>query len=426
MNVLSLAKKIKKRVWFKYRIACINAFIRLSIGYIILHISKRNLLKKKIWIVMERATEARDNGFSFFCYMKEKHPDIDTYYIIIKGSPDEKKLKQYKDNIIHYNTYKHIYYYLAAECSISTHERGVTSPYCFHGYTGYSCIESLSWFVPTKQIIVFLQHGITKEYLNLIDMEKQPKRLRPHLFIAAASRERDFIESVGHWPKHTVVCTGFSRFDLLFRSKKEYKHQILIMPTWRKWLAAKNTANIANATEKNKFINSSYFKAFQQLLNNNKIVNLLNIYNYQLIFYPHYELQSYINTFSCNSSRITIANRNIFDIQKLLIESSILITDYSSVYFDFAYMKKPELFYQFDKEKFRQKQYKECTIEYKHKEFGRIAKKEDEVIEELEKILKNGCKMEEKYIEMVEDTFAYIDNNNCKRTYDEIIKLLNY
>ena len=34
--------------------------------------------------------------------------------------------------------------------------------------------------------------------------------------------------------------------------------------------------------------------------------------------------------------------------------------------------------------------------------------------------------MEEKYIEIVEDTFAYIDNNNCKRTYDEIIKLLNY
>ena len=40
--------------------------------------------------------------------------------------------------------------------------------------------------------------------------------------------------------------------------------------------------------------------------------------------------------------------------------------------------------------------------------------------------IKNECKMEEKYIEMVEDTFAYIDNNNCKRTYEEIIKLLNY
>lgn len=425
MNVQNLAKKIKKRIWFKYRIACINAFIRLSIGYIILHISKRNLLKKKIWIVMERATEARDNGFSFFCYMRENHPDINTFYIIIKGSPDEKKLKQYKDNIIHYNTYKHIYYYLAAECSISTHERGVTSPYCFHGYTGYSCIESLSWFVPTKQIIVFLQHGITKEYLNLIDMEKQPKRLRPHLFIAAASRERDFIESVGHWPKHTVVCTGFSRFDLLFRSKEEYKHQILIMPTWRKWLAAKNTANIANATEKNKFINSSYFKTFQQLLNNNKIVNLLNIYNYQLIFYPHYELQSYINTFSCNSPRITIANRNMFDIQKLLIESSILITDYSSVAFDFAYMRKPVLYYQFDKKEYTKRHHQEGYFKYESDGFGPIAIHEEELTLQLENILKNDSNINNTYLERINNFFPPLDNLNSERIFNAIIHKLN-
>lgn len=65
MSILNLINKIRKRIWFKYRIACIKAFLRLSIGYIILHLFKRKLLKKKIWLVMERATEARDNGFLF-------------------------------------------------------------------------------------------------------------------------------------------------------------------------------------------------------------------------------------------------------------------------------------------------------------------------------------------------------------------------
>ena len=197
------------------------------------------------------------------------------------------------------------------------------------------------------------------------------------------------------------------------------------MPTWRNYLVNPSYKKEKNNLEKI-FLRSEYYKIYKSLLNSEKLKKILNKYKMKLIFYPHYEMQKYIKLFNTNNPNIIIASKEENDVQELLRQSKILITDYSSVYFDFAYMKKPELFYQFDKEKFKQKQYKECSTEYKHKEFGRIAKKEDEVIEELEKILKNECKMEEKYIEMVEDTFAYIDNNNCKRTYEEIIKLLNY
>jgi division protein CdvB (Snf7/Vps24/ESCRT-III family) len=33
--------------------------------------------------------------------------------------------------------------------------------------------------------------------------------------------------------------------------------------------------------------------------------------------------------------------------------------------------------------------------------------------------------MEEKYIKRVDNTFAYTDRNNCKRVYEEILKLDN-
>ena len=39
-----------------------------------------------------------------------------------------------------------------------------------------------------------------------------------------------------------------------------------------------------------------------------------------------------------------------------------MITDYSSVAIDFAYMKKPTLYYQFDEEKFRRGQYAQDTL----------------------------------------------------------------
>ena len=36
--------------------------------------------------------------------------------------------------------------------------------------------------------------------------------------------------------------------------------------------------------------------------------------------------------------------------------------------------------------------------------------------------LKNECIMDEKYIKRVDNFFEYIDNDNCKRVYDFLIK----
>ena len=43
-----------------------------------------------------------------------------------------------------------------------------------------------------------------------------------------------------------------------------------------------------------------------------------------------------------------------------------MITDYSSVFFDFSYMRKPVIFYQFDEKKFRKAQYAEGYFSYKN------------------------------------------------------------
>ncbi|SUM33873.1 galactosamine-containing minor teichoic acid biosynthesis protein [Staphylococcus gallinarum] len=42
-------------------------------------------------------------------------------------------------------------------------------------------------------------------------------------------------------------------------------------------------------------------------------------------------------------------------VQSLLIEHDLLITDYSSVSFDFTYMNKPVIFYHFDVKRFFRK-----------------------------------------------------------------------
>ena len=65
------------------------------------------LLNKKyrdIWIIGERKSEAKDNGYHVFKYIRENHPDDEVYYVIDKNSNDLEKIKGL-GNIIYYDSF---------------------------------------------------------------------------------------------------------------------------------------------------------------------------------------------------------------------------------------------------------------------------------------------------------------------------------
>ena len=60
-----------------------------------------------------------------------------------------------------------------------------------------------------------------------------------------------------------------------------------------------------------------------------------------------------------------------------------MITDYSSVFFDFAYMKKPLAYWQFDSERFFAEQYGKGYFKF-DEGFGPLCIQKDEVIDFIE------------------------------------------
>ena len=65
---------------------------------------------KNIWLLSERGNEARDNAYSLYCYIKQKHPEITVKYVITNNSYDLQKISK-EDRVI-YRSWKHIYYYI--------------------------------------------------------------------------------------------------------------------------------------------------------------------------------------------------------------------------------------------------------------------------------------------------------------------------
>ena len=111
--------------------------------------------------------------------------------------------------------------------------------------------------------------------------------------------------------------------------------------------------------------------------------------------------------------------------REVLAETSLLITDYSAAAFDFAYLKKPVLYLQADKEEFLGGKhiYDQGYFDYERDGFGEVTYSIDTMINLIIEYVKSDCKVKEKYKRRIESTFINYDKKNVKRVFDEILKL---
>ena len=101
----------------------------------------------------------------------------------------------------------------------------------------------------------------------------------------------------------------------------------------------------------------------------------------------------------------------------------MMITDYSSVALDFAYMKKPVVFYQFDVKRYREAQYQEGYLDYQTCGLGSWQETEDGAIEAVVKSARNGFRVDEAFEKAHAAFFPLYDDKNCERIYRKLRKI---
>src|SRR5690606_24420990 len=149
-------------------------------------------------------------------------------------------------------------------------------------------------------------------------------------------------------------------------------------------------------------------------------------YNLTLVFCPHPNIQPYLKEFNVLKKHIRF-KKDEENITDLLVTSKVLLTDYSSVAFDFAYMKKPIVYFQFDEKQFFEKDhtYSKGYYDYRKQGFGKIVDNYYEVVMELHNIQRNHFLLEEKYVKIIEETFEKFDNKNSERVFNVVQSYLN-
>ncbi len=364
---------------------------------------------KDAWLICERGTEAQENAYMLFKYIRSHFPEKKVYYLIDFSKPDYERVKDL-GNVICYNSRVHKIALFFASHFISSHI-GYMMPW------SYLLFRTL--FRGKKNVTyVMLNHGVIKDDVS----KTMSKRLTGmDMFMATTMSERESMISNPDYGfrEKDIPLTGAGRYD--YFTKEPPKKQIVFLPTWRKYLVERSADKKNSYSLVHDFENTPYFKAIFGLLNNTRLHSLLQENNIQFIFRPHPEAQRMCSLITNLPENIIVGNNDNTSLLDLLQESAMLITDYSSVAFDFAYLKKPIIYYQFDHEDFSQKHYAKGYFDYERDGFGTVIDIEEKLIDEIENIIKNDFQINKLYKERINNTFAYFDHKNCERIYNAIV-----
>lgn len=361
------------------------------------------------WLLMDRDNQADDNAEHLYRYIAKNRPDILIFFVLLRDSHDWDRLEKEGFKLLAFGSKEHEYALESCDKIISSHAAQFV--------TDYFKDKRMLW-----KKFVFLQHGIIHNDQSALF---KPDWKKFDLFLTSGINEYVSITEENSSYKFTekeVLLTGLPRHDALLRKNIKEENLILVMPTWRPGLLGK----VLSGTQReliNNFQDSEYARAWSALLSSNELYELMKQEKYKIVFFPHANMQPYIRDFNL-PEYINIESHHSCNIQSLFKRAKIMITDYSSVAFEMAYLRKPVCYYQFDEEDFFTKgHYNKGYFDYRQSGFGPVFNTMDGLLSFLHDTIRGIYSNAELYKKRAIDFFPYRDGKCCERVLEAIIQL---
>lgn len=355
--------------------------------------------KKDIWIFgSNHGKKFADNSKYLYLYTIKNHPEIRAIWM----TTNKRVLKELsKKNYESYYSWsiKGFWYSLRAKFAISS--------YGLHDFN-----KILLGGIKNIQ----LWHGTALKDIspgkNSLETKIRKISGNPyHTYIAASQEVKNKFKRVFMNDGKYTHITGYPRNDALFHTpwlpsendfinnlKKylKFRYVITYLPTWR---------GEGDCVE--------LFKDYKFDLG--KVQDKLKKLNAILIIKAHHMNRKMIPQGQLKNSRVfSLSDEKFQDIYPILKETDVLITDYSSIYFDFLLLNRPIIFTPFD---IKNKPKKFLFYDYDSLTPGPKAKNWIETFNFVEKELKKDHykKERKKILEMFN---KFKDNKNSKRVFE--------
>lgn len=349
------------------------------------YVSKIIPKKKKRWVYGSWFGEKfTDNSKWLYLYMLNNNlNDIEIVWIT-KNKKTIDEIEKLGGKVYLYNTINAIYYILTADVVFMTQSYlDLSSMYLIGG-----AFKVQLWHgVPLKKI-GYDTYIKCKSVLKKINRFIIKKLNYNDAYIACSQENINKVESAFCTESSKIIKSGQPRNDIFFDMNSELKNRFI-----------NNICDELSYNIKEKKIitymptfrdKSSYNFDFNELeekdkIKLNKILNQNNAIIIQKKHFVNSKKKHNVNLMNCERNIINIKD---VDTQELLFCTDILITDYSSCYFDFLNLDRPIIHYAYDYKNYKEKD-RGLYYDLSEAAGGSISYEIDELLNVLEENLMN-------------------------------------
>lgn len=379
-------------------------FLRIAV------LAARRFRRRNLWIFSDKLGNPFDSAYAV-AYALLTNPEfndagISARYLVSHDEPRKREIGALLP-VLPYQSFRHIFCHLVADVHVTSEG-------------GYNPL--LPRIDPYRDLLghqlrIWAGHGIIHHEMSMLYGKE---RQNFNLLTLGVQREREALlgELWGYDPNE-LALTGLPRWD--FRENRPSK-KIYFIFTWRNYLAVGHDLRTFLRVYDKSFSQSEFCRRLNALLSAPELRDVAREYGYELCFVPHPLLVNALPYFSIpDYVRVTRQDIRYDDIYA---EASLLVTDYSSVAMDMAYLGKPVIYYQFDRERFYATQgYAPSYYSWDDDGFGEVVRTHEEAVACILEQLRNGCRRDEIYRRRAEAFFPPRDKENGARAVRAILEM---
>lgn len=363
--------------------------------------------RHRIWLYYDCKGVDFDNGYLQFVHDFGKEDGVDRYYILNNDFEESRHLftEEQIRAVVRFGSDLHKQLFIRAEKIITAYIEEVNLyPFDARDKKFYMDLMNME--------IIYLQHGILHASLP---WKYTPERLEVDKVVASSYFEVKNFHEKYLFRKEDILPYGMPRFEKMDRNVKPV-NRILFAPSWRMYLIGQCVNTVWELTE-DKFVESKYYLEMQKFLNDPGLIRLLEENDLYLDFKIHPIFRPYLKFFAIQSDRVNIAENVVKD-----EEYALFITDFSSYTFNFAYLKRPIIYFVPDMLEFEAglNQYRRLDLPF-DEAFGDFTTKVDEAVKSVKRIVENHFEIDEKYKKRMDEFYLPMDHC-CEKIYDALIQ----
>jgi hypothetical protein len=218
--------------------------------------------------------------------------------------------------------------------------------------------------------------------------------------------------------------TGLPRFDRLrelgAKVAPRERNLVLVAPTWRSWLTGDMDIVSQRRELSPQVLESDFMKSWLAVLTSDRLRAAAEAQGAVVGFLPHPNLQPLLEQVEL-PAWVRPLSFDDNDVQELFARSAVLVTDYSSMAFNSAYLDRPVVYFQFDRDRVLGGEHvgSKGYFDYERDGYGPVVIDPEAAVDVTVTALEKGLSPE--YQQRIVDAFPERDGRCCERVTEAVL-----